>query len=154
MAKSYVLLGSSNGTELQGGQVVPVQEFAVQTVPSANRSDAAQDAPGVYFQFRRPVSQLAKLSPDERLALVNSVATQLADRIEAVMSERPVENMLYSQPTNSAGQLLDVMTVYVESDSGNSQGAVTIPLAHIGPGEYTTSRIHAEVAALNDAEGL
>lgn len=154
MADNFDLLGSTNGSELQGGVVVPVQEFAIQTRPSAGRSDASRDAPGVYFQFRRPVAQLAKLDRSERLELIHSIATQLASRIEAVMAEPPVENMVYSQPTNSAGQLLDLMTVYVQSDSGNSQGTVPIPLAHIGPGDYTSSRINAEVDALNAAEGL
>lgn len=144
MASNFTVLGSSNGTELQGGNtVVPVQDFAVQTKPS-----------GIYFEFRRPVSQLQKLDAAGRVALINDVAGQLATRIEEVMSEPAVTWMTYSQPTNAAGQLLDVLTVYVQSDSGNSQGTITIPLADIGPGKYTTSRVNAEVAALNAAEAL
>lgn len=144
MASNYKILGSSNGTELQGGNtVVPVQDFAVQTKPS-----------GIYFEFRRPVSQLQKLDAAGRAELINSVAEQLAARIEEVMAEPAVTFMTYSQPTNAAGNLLDVMTVYVQSDSGDSQGTVTIPLANIGPGDYTTSRVKAEVAALDAAEAL
>lgn len=144
MASNYTILGSSNGTELQGGNtVVPVQDFAVQTKPS-----------GIYFEFRRPVAQLQKLDLAGRKELINEVADQLATRIEDVMDEPAVTWITYSQPTNAAGQLLDVMTVYVQSDSGDSQGTITVPLANIGPGAYTTSRVNAEVAALNAAEAL
>lgn len=144
MAKNYTILGSANSTEQQGaGAVVPVQEFSVQTKPSS-----------IYFQFRRPVSQLQKLGDSERAALIAAVADQLATRIEAVAAEPSVLTLAYSQPANAAGQLLDVMTIYVQSDSGNSQGTVTVPLANLGPGEYTSSRITAEVAALNAAEAL
>lgn len=144
MAANYTILGSSATTELQGGNtIVPVQEFAVQTKPS-----------GVYFQFRRPTAQLAKLDQEARNELIASVADQLATRIEEVMAEDAVLAITYSQPTNAAGQLLDTMTIYVQSDTGNSQGIVTVPLANIGPGPYTSSRIHAEVSALDAAEGL
>lgn len=144
MAANYTVQGSWNTTELQGGtNIVPAQEFAVLSKPS-----------GIYFQFRRPTSQLAKLDAAERAALIASIADQLATRIEKVMAESNVEWINYSQPTNAAGQLLDEMTIYVTSDSGNSQGTVSVPLAEIGPGDYTTSRVNAEVAALDAAEGL
>lgn len=144
MATDYTILGSSNSTEQQGsGAVVAVQEFAVQTKPS-----------GIYFEFRRPKSQLAALSDDDRLALIASVADQLATRIEAVAAEPNVLTLAYSQPANAAGQLLDEMTIYVASDSGNSQGTVQVSLADIGPGEVTSKAIKAEVDALNAAEAL
>lgn len=155
MAENYDFLGSSNTTQNQGGgPPVPVQQFAIRTHPSPNRSAASADAPGVYFQFRRPISQLKTLTAAERKDLIDSVATQLAGRIEAVMEKVNVEDMSYSQPTTRAGQLLDIMTVYVQSDSGNSDGTVDVPLANIGPGAYTSSRIADEVEALNDAESL
>lgn len=144
MAANYTVQGSSTTSELQGGNtVVPVQEFFIVTKPS-----------GVYFQFRRPTSQLGKLSAADRAALIATIADQLSTRIEEVMAEPNVEWISYSQPTNAAGQLLDTMTIYVTSDSGNSQGLVSVPLAEIGPGHYTSSRINAEVDALNQAEGL
>lgn len=144
MAANFKIQGSSNTTEQEGGGiVVPVQEFAVLTIPN-----------NIYFQFRRPLSQLQKLSAADRLDLIDSVASQLAGRIEDVAVEDNVLTLSYSQPANAAGQLLDMMTIYVSSDSGNSQGTVQVPLANIGPGDYTNSRVHAEVAALNAAEAL
>lgn len=144
MADNYTVLGSFNTSELQGGNsIVPVQEFQIQTKPS-----------NVYFQFRRPTSQLAALDAADRKALIASVADQLATRIEEVVALPNVELLAYSQPTNQAGQLVDTITVYVQSDSGNSEGTVNIPMADIGPGTVTTTAINAEVAALNDAEGL
>lgn len=144
MAANFKIQGSSNTTEQEGGGiVVPVQEFAVLTIPN-----------NIYFQFRRPLSQLQKLSAADRLDLIDSVASQLAGRIEDVAVEDNVLTLSYSQPANAAGQLLDMMTIYVSSDSGNSQGTVQVPLANIGPGDYTSSRVHAEVAALNAAEAL
>lgn len=144
MAASYTVNGSWNTTELKGGNVVtPVQEFGIITKPS-----------GIYFQFRRPVSQLSKLPTAARSALIADVADQLADRIEAVMKNDNVLDIAYSQPTNAAGQLLDCMTIYVQSDSGNSQGTVVVPLANLGPGAFTSSRIASEVEALNHAEDL
>jgi hypothetical protein len=144
VAANFRIQGSSNTTEQEGGGVViPVQEFAVLTIPS-----------NIYFQFRRPISQLQKLNAADRLDLIDSVASQLAGRIEDVADEDNVLTLSYSQPANAAGQLLDVMTIYVASDSGNSQGTVQVPLANIGPGDYTTSRVHAEVTALNAAEAL
>lgn len=144
MADNYTIQGSANTTEQEGGGVViPVQEFAVLTKPS-----------NIYFQFRRPIAQLQKLDAGDRKALVASVADQLATRIEDVAAEDNVLTLSYSQPANAAGQLLDVMTIYVASDSGNSQGTVQVPLANVGPGDYTSSRVNAEVAALNAAESL
>lgn len=142
MADNYTFAGSTLTTEQSpGGPTVQVQEFGYYTQPS-----------NIYFQFRRPTSQLQKLSTADRKSLIASVADQLATRIEEVAALDNVETLAYSQPANAAGQLLDIMTVYVESDSGNSDGTVTIPLANIGPGSYTTSRINAEVDALNADE--
>ena len=144
MAANYAIIGQWPTTELQGGtNVIPVKEFAVTTKPD-----------GLYFQFRRPQSQLGKLDASGQAALVHSVAEQLATRIEDVFNLPAVTWIDYTQDTNPGGQLLDNMIVYVQSDSGNSQGTITIPLAEIGPGTYTTSRVDKEVEALNAAEGL
>jgi len=144
MAANYTIVGQWPTTELQGGtNVIAVKEFAVTTKPD-----------GLYFQFRRPQSQLSALSASGQTELIDSVADQLATRIEAVFNLANVTWIDYTQDTNPGGQLLDNMIVYVQSASGNSQGTVTIPLADIGPGDYTTSRVTAEVDALNAAEAL
>ena len=142
MASNYTFAGSTLTTEqAPGGPTVPVQEFGYYSQPS-----------NIYFQFRRPTSQLQALSQSDRTALIASVADQLATRIEDVAALPQVETLAYSQPANAAGQLLDIFTVYVSSSSGLSDGQVTIPLANIGPGDYTTSRINAEVSALDADE--
>ena len=144
MAANFGRVKTWRTTELEGGSsVVPVQEFSTTSNPS-----------GLYFQFRRPESQLAKLSATDRAALVASIADQIAVRMEAALKLHGVTWLAYSQPTNPAGQLLDIITLYVESDSGDSEGQVDVPIANIGPGEYTASRVAAEVEALNDIEGL
>lgn len=144
MATNYTILNQWPSSALQGGSnVVATVEFAVQTKPNS-----------LYFQFRRPKAQLAKLDSAARLAEIDTIADQLAVRIEAVFAEKNVIDIQYSQDTTPAGQISDMEIVYVQSDSGSSVGEVTIPQPNIGPGSYTTSRINAEVEALNDAEGL
>lgn len=142
MAANYTYLNQWPSSALIGGNnVVATVEFAYQTAPD-----------GVYFQFRRPQTQLQKLDAGGRAALANDIAGQLATRIEAVFNLPNVTDISYSQDTTPAGQITDLMTIYVESDSGDGAGNVSVPLANIGPGTYTTSRINAEVAALNASE--
>lgn len=155
MTDVFTGLSSWRTTDLQGGNVVvPVQEFGVYTIPGPDRWYDPNSALGVYFQFRRALSQLAKLSTADRNALISSIGDQLATRIEEVMAKPNVVWMAYSQPTNAGGHLLDTLTIFVQSDSGDSSTTVDVPLANIGPGQYTSSRIDAAVDALNAAEGL
>lgn len=144
MAASFTILGSYRTSQLVGGSSVqPVQAFQVTTKPH-----------DIYFEFRRPIGQLQRLTQEERDAEIAGVAEQLAKRLEAVRVEPHVTDVSYSQTTTPSGQLADTITVYVESTSGESDGTVAVPLANVGPGEYTTSRIHAEVRALDAAEAL
>lgn len=141
MAANFTVDGSWHTSEVSGGTTItPVQEFAIITKPS-----------GVYFQFRRPETQLAKLSASARAALVASVADQLSTRIEAVRQHDNVIDVGYSQPTSPTGQLLDKLTIYVESSSGQSQGQFAIPMANVGPSQF--GAIANEVDALDAVEG-
>lgn len=140
MAANYTVQGSWHTSEVSGGTTItPVQEFAILTKPSS-----------VYFQFRRPETQLAKLDPAGRAALVASVADQLAVRIEKVATHDNVIGVSYSQPTNVTGMLVDTITVYVESTSGQSQGQFSVPMANIGPSQFKA--INDEVTALDAVE--
>lgn len=142
MAANYTVDGSWNTTEIVGGsKAVAAQEFAIITKPS-----------GVYFQFRRPVSQLSKLSSADRAKLVASIADQLSDRIEAVANHAQVDALSYSQPVNAAGQLLDTITIFYESTSGNSQGSFDVPMANIGPSQFKAIDTHVD--RLDATEGL
>jgi hypothetical protein len=142
MAANYTFLNQWPSSALIGGNnVVPTTEFAYQTEPDT-----------IYFQFRRPQSQLVKLAAADRAALANSIADQLATRIEAVYNEANVSDIAYSQGQTAAGQITDLMTIYITTDSGDSQGTVTIPMANIGPGAYTDNAIQTELAALQAVE--
>lgn len=130
---AFQIQGYTQTSEVQGGtKVVPVREYHVISLPSET-----------YFQFRRdkPRWQYAK-----------SVAGQLSDRIEAVLGNPLVTDVVYSQDTTPGGKLQDTMTTYYATPDGTISGSVEQPLANFGP-NATMQLVNAEIAAGGDQLG-
>lgn len=130
---SFQIQSFTNTSEVRGGnKVVPVREYHVLSLPSET-----------YFQFRRDKAhyQYAK-----------TVAQQLADRIEAVLNNSLVTDVVYSQDTTAGGKLQDTMTTYYSNADGSITGSVEQDLAHFGP-NVTIGLIKAEIAAGGDQLG-
>lgn len=128
----FRIVGSTQTIEVQGTKIVPIKEYhayAVSTLPDGQTEET-------YFQFRRPKSVSA--------GTVHSVAQQLADRIEAVLSSAHVTDVVYSQDTTRGGTLQDRMTTYYASSDGSIEGDVDSDLAHFGP-NFTGQQIAAEL---------
>lgn len=131
---AFRIIGSTMTEEVQGGtKLVKVKEYQVLALPSET-----------YFQFRRPASVAA--------ATIKSVAGQFADRIEAVLGNPLVTDVVYSQDTTQGGRLQDRMTTYYRTADGAIQGDVESSLAQFGP-NFTGGQIAAEVAAGGDFLG-
>lgn len=128
-----VIQGFTQTSEVRGGnKVVPVREYHVLSNPSET-----------YFQFRRDKAhyQFAK-----------DVAGQLSDRIEAVIKDPRVVDVVYSQNTTAGGKLVDWMTTYYSNADGTITGFVESDLAHFGP-KFTLGQIADEIAAGGDQLG-
>ena len=109
------ITGSTQTVEVQGGnKLVTVKEYHVLSLPSET-----------YFQFRRPKTTAA--------ATIRSVANQFSGRIEAVLANALVTDVVYSQDTTQGGRLQDRMTTYYRSPDGAIEGDVEQPLAEFGP---------------------
>ena len=131
MAAGYTIQGFTETYQLVGGnKVIRVREFHVVTHPS-----------DIYFQFRRPKAKWAA----ENIA---NVASQLAARIEAVYKSPNVVGLLYSQDIDAAGQLIDMFTVFWQSDDGSISGSLEQPMASLGPGN-TPPLVAADLASGN-----
>jgi hypothetical protein len=101
---------------------------------------------GVYLEFRIPDSIY-------NATQVNDYATGYSGTVEQEFSLPGVVGVTWGQTANAAGLLVDQLQIYVQSDSGNSQGSVTLPLADIGTDE-SNNQIAALLASLNEAEAL
>jgi hypothetical protein len=120
-------------SEVRGGnKVVPVREYHVISLPSET-----------YFQFRRDKSKWGN---------AKAVAQQFADRIEAVLGNPFVTDVVYSQDTTDGGKLQDTMTTYYRTPDGTISGSVEQDLAHFGP-NVTPGLISAEIASGGDQLG-
>jgi hypothetical protein len=125
--------GYTQTSEVQGGnKVVPVREYHVLSDPS-----------GTYFQFRRDKAHYK---------YAKTVAAQLSDRIEAVLANPNVTDVVYSQNTTPGGKLVDWMTTYYATPDGTISGFVESDLAHFGP-NYTGAQIADEIASGGDQLG-
>jgi len=124
---AYQILSRSQTQEVRGGtKVVKVREFGVLALPSET-----------YFQFRRDQSQACYATP-------GPCAAQFSDRIEAVMDDPRVTDVVYSQDTTAGGRLVDMMTTYYQSEDGAISGSVEQRLANFGPGT-TLALVAAEL---------
>lgn len=132
----YRIEGYTRTEEVQGGnKVVPVREYHVYSTPSET-----------YFQFRRPIG------PKTAEANIRSIADQLSKRIESVLGNPLVTDVIYSQDVTPGGRLQDMMTTYYSSDGGAITGSVEQPLANFGP-TATLKLVNDEIAAGGDVIG-
>lgn len=123
----YEIIARVNTKEVRGTRLVPVREFQVISLPSET-----------YFEFRRDSSQPGFTSP-------GPAAQQLSDRIEAVLALPNVTDVVWSQNTTPAGQLLDWMTTYYATANGSISGSVESSLAQFGP-NFTKAQIDYEIS--------
>lgn len=124
---TFQLTGRFQTREVRGGsKLVKVREFQALSLPS--------ETP---FAFRRDQSQPCYAAP-------GPCAQQFADRIEAVLADPRVEDVVYSQDTTAGGRLVDMMTTYYRSTNGAIEGSVEQRLANFGPGT-TLDLVAAEI---------
>lgn len=131
---AYRIDGYTQTREVRGNKLVKVREFQVVALPS-----------DTYFQFRRAETQPGYSDP-------KPAASQLSDRIAAVLADPRVVDVVYSQDTTPGGRLKDMMTTYYETTDGAISGSVEQELAYFGPGN-TLALVGDEIAAGGDLVG-
>lgn len=132
---AFLIQGYTQTREVRGSnKLVRVREFQVMSLPSET-----------YFQFRRDATQPCFAAP-------KPCARQLSDRIEAVMGDARVTDVVYSQDTTDGGKLVDWMTTYYETPDGAISGSVEGPLREFGPNK-TLADVATEIAAGGDRLG-
>lgn len=128
----YRIEGRTQTVEVRGGTtVVKVREFHCYSTPSET-----------YFQFRRDQTQPCYAAP-------GPCAKNFSDRIEAVLGNPNVTDVVYSQNVTAGGRLQDWMTTYYETPNGAVSGSVESSLAQFGPG-FTGNQVAEEIAAGGD----
>jgi hypothetical protein len=129
----FDIQGYTQTSEVRGGnKVVPVREYHVISLPSET-----------YFQFRRDKAHYSG---------AKSSAQQFSDRIEAVLANPLVTDVVYSQDTTPGGKLQDTMTTYYANADGTISGSVEQDLAHFGP-NVTIPLVQQEIASGGDQLG-
>jgi hypothetical protein len=129
----FDIQGYTQTQEVRGGnKVVPVREYHVLSLPSET-----------YFQFRRDKAHYSG---------AKSSAAQFSDRIEAVLADPRVTDVVYSQDTTPGGKLQDTMTTYYSTPDGTISGSVEQDLAHFGP-NVTLPLVGQEIASGGDQLG-
>jgi hypothetical protein len=99
---------------------------------------------GIYLEFRIPRTTYSA-------AQVKSFATGYTGTVEAVAGIAGVAGVAWSQIPDATGQLADVLTLTVESDSGNSSATLTIHTKDWTP-HAAGPKVTALIAQLNEAE--
>ncbi len=127
--------GYTQTKEVMGGnKLVNVREYQVVALPSET-----------YFQFRRHPPQPGYNDP-------KPAAQQLSDRIEAVLADPRIVDVVYLQDTTAGGRLIDKMRTFYSTEDGAISGSVEQDLAHFGPGN-TLGLVADEIAAGGDKIG-
>ncbi len=131
---NYEIIGQYPDTEVIGGaKVRDVQVIQAVTSPSE-----------IYFEVRVPRSQAST-------SYLKYTAQSYRDIYETLAAIAGVADVQWSQRPTQAGNLTDWVTLYVESDSGESTGVIDIPFSGIAALTGGT-RIPQLVAALNATE--
>lgn len=99
---------------------------------------------GVYFETRIPRKAYVASFAREQAELISAV-------VEAIVGDPNVAGLQWSQEANPAGYLLDVGTIYVTSDSGDSSLAFTVPWGQLTAGVHSP-QIGPLIAQLNATE--
>lgn len=135
MANSFVILSTRELQLLVGGnELVDGIQVGALTVPS-----------GFYFAFRRPSSGATQ-------AIIDSIADQYSVRYEEVAAGPHVTDLQYVADVSDAGQPMDTVRVYWQTDDGASRGYVTVRQADLGP-HKTPPVVAAAVAAAQAITG-
>jgi hypothetical protein len=101
-------------------------------------------ASGVYFEFRIPRA-------DFTAAVAETEAKGYAAQVESLLTNPNVAGVQWSQDANTAGYLLDVGTITVQSKSGDSSLAFTVPWGHVFV-EAISGRINTLAGELDAVE--
>lgn len=128
------IIGRTQTREVRGTKLVRVREFQCISNPSET-----------YFQFRRDQGQPCYGAP-------KPCADNISSRIEGVLANENVVDVVYSQDTTAGGRLIDVMTTYYETPDGAISGSVEQPLAEFSVNR-TIPLVDAEIAAGGDQIG-
>ena len=136
MAPTYTVVTQYPTVEFLGGtQTRDVTAVGIVTIPH-----------NIYTEFRIPDSIY-------NATQVKDYATAYSIALEALFAVHGVIGVSWGQGPAASGELLDLYTVFVQSDSGNSTGSVTFDNTKFGPATYDPL-IAAEVAKLNEVEAL
>lgn len=135
MAYGVTVLGTRPGTEFLGGtQTRPVVVIEAQSTPS-----------GIYFEVLVPQKGFVA-------DIARAAALGYADIFETVNALPHVAGVFWSQGPNAAGELEDLITITVESTSGNSEAQIVTPILQLGP-QTDLPQIDALHAELDATEG-
>lgn len=136
MADTFTVVTQSPDTEYIGGtQTRQVTTVGITTKPH-----------GVYIEFRIPKTVYST-------AQVHDYALGYSGTVEGLFAINGVVGVSWSQQPTAGGQLQDVLTITVQSTSGDSTDQFTLPLA-----DATSAAVKAKAAAaikqLDAAEAL
>ncbi len=127
--------GFTQTREVRGGnKLVKVREWRGLSLPSET-----------YFQFRRDQTQPCYASPDPCFE-------NIAFRIEGVLANALVSDVVYSQDTSAGGRLVDMMTTYWQSEDGAVEGSIEQPLKEFSI-SLTIPLVEAEASAASGLVG-
>jgi len=129
---------------------IVTQEPTVEYIGGTNTQDViavgfVTTAHQVYGEVRVPQASYSA-------ALAKAAAAGYADIFETIFSFPNVSDLAWGQRTTRAGLLVDQVTIYVSSDSGQSTAPLgPIDLVNLGPGLHSPE-IAALAAQLTSAE--
>jgi hypothetical protein len=110
---------------------------------------------GIYFEFRETAAELIGGQPEVVITsgiigLIVAQANTLGYEIEQFLATPGVVTMQYVQDVNAAGQLIDLMDVYVQVPGADATSFVTIKVLDLGTGN-ASALIAEEIAGLQQA---
>ena len=123
---AFDIIGRVQTREVRGTKLMKVREFTVLSLPSETM-----------FEFRRDASQPCYANPAP-------CAAQFSERIESVIDDPLITDVVYSQDTTAGGKLIGIMTTYYATPDGRIEGSVEQRLENFGPGT-TIPLVQAEV---------
>ena len=134
MAATYQIVTQRPNTQYIGGTTT-VAGMSVGFVTKPN---------GVYAEVFVP-------NTDYNTGEVNAAVMGMALIMEELFSFDDASGVAWSQRVNDSNLLVDQVTIYVESDSGNSTGSLTVDVVNLGP-QLHKPQLDALKATLNATE--
>jgi hypothetical protein len=133
---NYENLGVEVVTEVVGAaKTRRVREYSFIAVPSET-----------FYMYRDP-------PPYDVAARVDAIATDLSNRIAAVLANPIVTGAAYSQDVSASGQLEDIWTVWFATTDGLITSWVEVPQSQFTP-DKVKAAIGFEIAQLEGLVGL